>query len=173
MPALGTFIAGPYTLTLDGQAIGLLDPQGERGAVELLMQSFLQTIQGHAYAMTPIDAVHRGADWRINFIAEEQVSGALKSFSPFSSTASASYAFGDAGVPGQVGRLATTIGTNLVLTAVAGTTAAAAPATLTALVYPTDETRSFMMDAVLRKFPCSLRCMLQAYSGTNRFWLAT
>ena len=173
MAALGTFIAGPYTLALGSQNVGLLDPQGERGAVQIRAQSFQQMIQGHEYALTPIDAVHRGGDYRMSFMAEEQIAGALKAFWPFSTTAAASYAFADISIPGQVGRLATTIGTTIVLTAVAGTTAATAPATLTALVFPTEETREFVMDAVLRKFPVDLRMILQDYSGTKRFWSST
>lgn len=173
MAALGTFVAGPYTLTMDAVAVGLLDPQGERGAIQIRVQSFHQVIQGHEYALTPIDAVYRGGDHRLSFIAEEQISGAMKAFWPFSATATATYAIADMATHGQVGRLGTTIGKNIVLTAVAGTTAAASPATLTALVYPTEETKEMVFDAVLRKFPCDFRMILQDYTAVKKFWTST
>lgn len=174
MPALGTWTAGPYTATLDSQDIGVLDPQGEGRAFQIQQRSFKHEIRGHTWARTPVDGVYQGGDFTIRFICEEQVAGALRAFWPWSPTATASYTFADVGRLGVIGRLDTTVGANLVLTAVAGTSAATnGPASLTALVIPTETTQEFIMDTSLRKFPVELRMLLQEYTSVERFFSST
>lgn len=174
MAALGTWVAGPYTATLDSQSLGILDPQGEGRAFQLSMQIFQQIVTGHTYGRTPIDSINQGGDHLIRFIAEEQIVAAMKACWFLSETATAAYAFADMSVPGTIGAFASDKGKTLVLTAVAGTQAASrGPATLTALVYPTEQTKELILDSSLRKFPAELRMFLQDYSGTKRFWSNT
>lgn len=174
MPSLGSFAAGPYTCTYNGQNVGLLDPQGTGRAITLQIQELNHIIQGHLYGRTPIDGVQQGGDHIISMIAEEQLAGALKALWPHSTTAVASYTVADLSMFPVVGKLHTNIAQNLILTAVAGTTAATlGPASLTALAYPTEDTKQIVMDTELRKFPIILRCLLQEYSSVKRFWSST
>ena len=168
MPALGTFIAGPYTGTYNGQTIGIVEAGYE---LEIVPSS--EEITGDAYGDTVIDGIHRGGQAFINFIGQEQLKGVLMAAWPYSATAAISYAFADLGVLGTIGKLWTSIATNIVLTAVAGTTAASNPATFTALAIPTADTRRIAMKAGLRKFPVRMRLLPQDVSGTIRVFTVT
>ena len=131
-------------------------------------------IFGHKWAKTPVDGIHQGADMTMRFICEEQTAGPLRAFWPWSPTATASYTFADFGRLGTIGVIDTTTAKNIVLTAIAGTSAATnGPSTLTALVIPTEQTQEMVMDTSLRKFPIELRLLLQDYTAVERFFSST
>jgi len=114
-----TFIAGPYTATLNAMTIGIIedgfDLENTADGKDL--------ITGDNLGGSVQDGVYRGGQAFCSFTLLEpdltQVKAAL-------------WPYAAEGVVGQVGRLDTNIAVALVLTAVAGTTAATEPATLTA-----------------------------------------
>lgn len=115
-----TFIAGPYTVQYKAATVGQ--------ARDITIEHFVnkQLVTGDNLGSTPQDAVYQGMEVFCDFILiEHNVDGARTLFWPYDVTD---------GEPGQIGRMdvASGIAGNLVLTAVAGTTAAALPATLTA-----------------------------------------
>ncbi len=115
-----SFIAGQYTATYKTSALGQT-AEGWRCS----HQFFKRLITGDTYAQTPQDAVYQGAEVFVQGrLIEYNATGALGAFWPYSSTIFAL---------GVIGRLdvASSIAGALVLTALAGTPAAAAPATLT------------------------------------------
>ncbi len=168
MPSLGTFISGPYTATYNGQNIGIVEAGFE---LELIIAA--QEITGDAYGDTIIDGVYRGGNMFVTFVGQEQLKGALLSAWPFSATAAASYALADLAVLGVIGKQFTEIGQNIVLTAIAGTTAATNPATLTAMAFPSRESKRIAFKSGLRQFPCRMQLILQDYSGTKKFFSVT
>lgn len=116
-----TFICGRYTATLSASSLGQT-ADGYR----VSHQSFARQITGDALAQTPQDAIHQGAEMFVSTrLIEYNAAGAQNAFWPFSAT------IYDMGV---IGRLYSAIADSLVLTAVAATPAAAAPATATFLL---------------------------------------
>ena len=116
-----SFLAGRYTATLGASALGQT-----KDGFRVSHSSFEQPITGDAMAQTVQDAVHQGAEMHVAFTGiEYNAAGMQNAFWPFSST------IYDMGV---IGRLRSAIADSLVLTAVAGTPAAAAPATATFLL---------------------------------------
>lgn len=116
-----TFIAGGYTATWDGLAIGQT-ADGYR----LTHQIFKRLITGDSYAEAPQDAVYRGGEASLAMRLIEYDAAAVQTMKwPYSATK---------WTMGVVGRIdvGSSLVKSLVLTAVAGTTAATVPATLTA-----------------------------------------
>lgn len=116
--ALGSFIAGAYTGTLNSVALGICD-EGYELQVEMHQETINQT---DIFGDTMIDWVYRGMDFFLQAEFMEYKAGPV----------AASFPYGALGVQGVIGRLASDIATSLVLTATTGTPAAATPATLTA-----------------------------------------
>ena len=115
------FICGRYTATLASNALG----QTADG-FRLTHQLFKRPITGDALARTVQDRIVQGGEMSIACrLIEYNAAGAQNAFWPLSGT------IFDLGV---IGRLDTAIADSLVLTAPAGTPAAAAPATLTFLL---------------------------------------
>ena len=115
------FICGRYTATLGASALGQT-----RDGYRVSHQLFKRIITGDALAETPQDAILRGAEMFIAVTGiEYNAAGMLNAFWPLAST------IYDMGV---IGRLDTAVADSLVLTALAGTPAAAAPATATFLL---------------------------------------
>lgn len=120
-----SFIAGPSTSTYDTSTLGQIED-----GYDLEWVTFADEIRGDNFAQALQEIIYRGTDAAINYIMlEYNQAGAQKAFWPYHATF---------GTMGQVGRIvASGIGASaalaksLVLTAVAGTTAAAVPATLT------------------------------------------
>lgn len=123
-----TAIAGPYTATWGNPAlnIGITEDGFETEETH-----FSEPIRGDNLGDTLQDEVLRGGDVFVNFILQEYGNAKLALgngggigpiFHPHNTTL---------GKIGQVGRLGTSIAAPLVLTAVAGTPAAANPATIT------------------------------------------
>lgn len=114
------FIAGRYTATLGSDSLGQT-ADGYR----ISHQFFKQLIKGDAFGETTQDAVYRGGDMEIAMtLLEYNAAGAQNAMWPYASTLL------DLGVIGRCD-VASSIADSLILTAVTGTTAAAAPASIT------------------------------------------
>jgi hypothetical protein len=115
-----SFIAGRYTATWNSLALG----QTAEG-LRLSHQFFKRLITGDAYAESPQDAVYRGAEVTAAFRLIEYDAAALPTIMwPYSAT------FLSMGVIGRTD-VGSAIAKSLILTAMAGTPAAATPASLT------------------------------------------
>lgn len=118
--SLGTFIVGAYTGTLSSVALGITEEGFEvqwEPKVDLINKS---DVFGDAL----LDMIYRGCDWFVQSEFKEYKAGPLAASLPWGA--------GVLGVQGIIGRLASNVGTALVLTSTAGTPAVATPATLTA-----------------------------------------
>lgn len=116
--SLGTFIAGAYTGTYGGVAMGITDE-----GYSLQWETKLQAIEkSDVYGEMMIDGVYRGSNWFFQTEFLEYKSGPL----------AASFPWGGLGVQGVIGRLMSDVAAAMVLTATAGTPAVATPASLTA-----------------------------------------
>lgn len=117
-----SFIAGGYTVTYNASTLGQL-----ANGLRLSHEFFKRLITGDSYGETPQDAVYRGARVSVDCtLIEYNATGAALAFWPYNATL---YTIG------VVGRLdvGSSLAKSLVLTAVAGTTAATVPATATFL----------------------------------------
>lgn len=115
-----SFIAGMYTLTAGASpgAAGQL-----KQGLKIQHVHYKQLIKGDNMAEATQDAVNRGVDMFIDYtLIEYNAARALSLFWPLSST------IYDMGV---IGRLDSGIASQIILTALAGTPAAATPATIT------------------------------------------
>jgi hypothetical protein len=126
-----TFIAGPYTATYN-PALGGGAPVSlgiSEDGFELESTYYADLIRGDNLGESIQDGVYRGKDCYLSCVLEEvNLDGVNRVFNPFIDCD----AISDLSELGQVGRLLTNLAGSLVLTAVAGTTAATVPATLTA-----------------------------------------
>lgn len=114
------FIAGPYTATWNSLACG----QAEDG-YETTHEYFWELISGDSYGESPQEGIYRGAQMDIAWRAVDFSAAAIQTMMwPASATI---YTLG---VPGR-SAVGSSLAKALVLTAVAGTTAATVPATLT------------------------------------------
>ncbi len=114
------FIAGPFTTTWNALACG----QAEDGYTTS-HQFFWELIRGDSYGEAPQEGIYRGAEMDISWRAVDFSAAAMQTaFWPASATI---YTMG---VPGR-SAVGSSMAKALVLTAVAGTTAATVPATLT------------------------------------------
>ena len=113
------FIAGPYTATYRGQALG----QAAEG-YRVSHQFFKRIITGDSYAEGPQDEVYRGMEMFVNFRCIEYDAAGITALA---------FPFANRWNHGLVGRVSKQQGLcgALVLTAIAGTPAANAPASLT------------------------------------------
>jgi len=115
-----SFIAGQYTCTWNALACG----QTADG-IRLIHQFFKRLVSGDAYADSPQDAILRGAEVTLAMRLIEYDAAAIQTIKwPYSATK---------WQMGTVGRtdVGQSIAKQLVLTAVAGTPAAATPASIT------------------------------------------
>ncbi len=115
------FISGGYNATFDASTLG----QVEIGFT-LRHSTFQRLITGHSFAQTPQDAVFQGIQMFIDYrLIEYNQAGVIKAMWPFGTT--------HLNMASPVGVLA--VGSSkakqLILTAVAGTPAAATPASVT------------------------------------------
>lgn len=117
-----SFIAGGYTVTYNGNTLGQI-----ANGIRVSHEFFKRMITGDSYGETPQDGVYRGGQMFAEMtLLEYNATGAQLAFWPYNATIF---------TLGTVGRLdvASSLAKSLVLTAVAGTTAAAAPASQTHL----------------------------------------
>ncbi len=142
------FIAGPYTATWNALACGQL-----ASGFTLSHKFFKRLITGDNFAEAPQDSVYRGAEMHVDFTCIAFDAAAIQTLMwPVSATR---------WDMGQVGRtdVGSAIAKSLILTAVAGTPAAATPATLTALLSILAENFpvNILLAPDLREVPLKLR----------------
>lgn len=115
-----SFIAGRYTMTYNALALG----QTAEG-IRLSHQVFKRLITGDAGGEAKQDAVYRGIDMFLAYqLLEYNAAGALAAMWPYAATLL------DMGVIGRLD-VGSSIAKSVVMTALAGTPAAAVPATIT------------------------------------------
>ena len=118
-----SFIAGKYSVTVTPPAGSPLSVGQLKRGVSLEHQVFKQLITGDNFAEAPQDAVFRGmAVFAQMTLLEYNAAGAASVFWPYGST----YLTG-----GVIGRLDSALAGSMIMTALASTPAAAAPATVT------------------------------------------
>lgn len=144
-----TFIAGPYTMSYDGSAIGIV----EQGFYLEQVKHSLE-IRGDNKGESVQDTINQGEDWFVDFVMQEYNVSVFKMLHPFQVAAAATPVLGRRDQVGQ-----TAIGSSrakiLILTAVAGTPAATSPATLDAqkaIIAPGQNTR-ILFGSKLRQVP--------------------
>lgn len=156
-----TFIAGQYTVTYNGVAMGIME--GDDGVPTIEQTSHGEEIRNtDAYGKSLIDVIYQGADWFAQYMCMEYKAGPISAFWPF----------GAVGVMGVIGRIEQDLAAALVLTAIAGTPAAASPATLTAakaILAPGFNTK-LLYGPTLRKVP--IRQVLLPYVSGSTIWFS-
>lgn len=159
--ALGTFIAGPYTNTYNSVSIGIAR-EGWRLQFQALKRLIDQT---DAYGRAIVDAVYQGMNCTLTLQAVEY---AAKVTTP-------AWPYGALGVLGQVGRLDSDLAVAIVLTAVAGTPAATAPATFTAnkAIISENNNSGWLFGPENRETPIAFRLYPSVVSTVTRFWQET
>lgn len=112
-------IAGAYTAAWNSNGVGKTD-----SGIRLMVRNHQAPIRSDYYGDSLLDLIYRGQDVSVSVISQEYVTAMTGGGWPWSATV---------GAVGTVGVLAcgSSIAKSLVLTAVAGTSAAATPATLT------------------------------------------
>jgi len=145
---MANFIAGPYTATYKGSALGQT-ADGYR----ISHQFFKRLIQGDSYAQSPQDEVYQGAEVFVQMrLIQYDSAGVQAIMWPYG-------AYMNIGQVGRVSRQQSLTGA-LVLTAVAGTPAATVPASVTvsnailAEGFPVE----LLFAPDLREVPLRLRC---------------
>lgn len=117
-----TLVVGPYTATWNSVALGV--QEGDAGLPTLEFASSVEPVANtSAYGKTTIDEVYQGVNPTIGMTLIEYKTGPIGAFWPYHATLWRI---------GTIGVLLYTLSQALVLTAVAGTSAAASPATWTA-----------------------------------------
>lgn len=161
---LGTFIAGPYTSTYASTSLGLT----QDGFMVRLRPEKELVNQSDIYGDTILDAVYRGGNCTVSLIGIEfSAMNAKGGVWPFGEANNSSVAA--MGFLGTVGFMdvASSMFKALVLTAVAGTTAASTPATMTAsqAIMAEQSETEYQMTSRLRTVPLTMR--LYPYTTTN------
>lgn len=159
---IGTFVAGAYAGTYSATAMGLT-----REGFRLRFNPHKRLIdKSDQYGDTVLDAVYRGMSVFLTLQAIEYKAGVTGPAWPYAAL----------GVMGTVGRLDSNIAAAVVLTAVAGTPAAAAPATWTGskCILGDNNNVEWVMDSSNRETPIGFR--VYAYdsgAGVIKFWTET
>ena len=157
-----TFVAGPYTSTLAASALGITE-----NGFELTHRDEADIIRGDNLGQTDQDWVYRGGQTLLNTVLQEyDAAGALAAFWPYHATF---------GRHGQAGVLGSSVAAALVLTAVAGTTASAAPATLTITLAALDPGFDWRMlfAARLRNVPLRMKALPNNNAGVITWFTST
>lgn len=160
--ALDTIIAGRYSTTYNAVDVGITE-----NGYELQQDAKAELVnQTDAFGESIIDFVYRGGDVFLQFESKAYKAGSTTPFWPF----------GALGVMGVIGRLASDLAVATVLSATAGTPAAAAPATLTgtkSLLAPNNPAR-LLFNSKVRNVP--VRLILLAYdagAGAIKWFVTT
>ena len=154
---LDTIIAGQYTGTYNSVDVGIT-----RDGFELSQGSKAEVFdESDAYGGSVVDWVYRGGDAFLQFTSKTYKAGAITPFWPW----------GGLGVmkttAAPIGRWASNVAAATVLTAVANTPAAAAPATVTAsksILAPNFDGK-LLFNSKLREVP--VRLQLLPYAGVG------
>ena len=151
----GPIIAGPYTGTYNSQAVGFTI-EGFRWGQEMLAEMIDKT---DLFAKTIIDSIYQGMNARISYKSRVYDANNVAPISPWGAlgvvyTAAA-----------PIARSARAVAKAFVLTAVAATPAAAAPASLTAnlSLLANGTNTELLFDSSAREIPVSLQ--LYPYEG--------
>lgn len=162
MSALIAITAGPYSATWDSTAIG----QTENG-FELSLGFSKEDVLGDLYGDSVIDSVYRGGNCTLRCTGLVWAS-IIAVRNPYG---------GDIGATGLIGRMdvGSGIAVSLVLTAVAGTTAAASPASLTAVhaIIDKESNDPIGMNNRARKVPVQFRLYPSTVTATDRWFSVT
>lgn len=166
--ALGTFIAGRYAGSYGGQDTGMT-----RQGYELEVQPKEEVInESDLYGLSTIDWIERGADWFLQFESKEYKAGSLAAFLQRWGGAANMGVISTPALP--LGRLASASAQPMVLTATAGTPAAATPASLTASLaqLAPGYNPKILFDSRLRHVPIRLQ-LLPYPSSSNTICFST
>ncbi len=162
--ALGTFIAGPCSLTWNATDIGLTDESG----VRIIESKIKEPVTASLYGGQLIDKIYQGQKVTVMFTLQEWTANIRLLLNPYNAAM---------GVPGVVGRLDTSLAQALVATALAGTPAAGTlgPATLTvhSTIVSDENSLEWAINAGLRKLPILMDCYLVDVSGVKRYYTMT
>jgi hypothetical protein len=160
MAALGTFVAGAYTVSYNAVAAGI-----SRAGWELEITIKQEMIEEtDLYGLTLIDTIYRGANFAIQTELMEYKAGSITCF-----TNPATGTIGQIlSAASPIARLGSGNAKALVLTAVASTPAAAAPATLTASLanLAPDYPVKLLFNSTLRKIPLRMIMLPSDSTGT-------
>ena len=159
--ALGTFVAGPYTSTYNWQAAGAVDLGITEKGYNLSVQHVTENVdETDTYGRSVIDQIYQGTNVTLDMVCKEYKASPLRALHPWNATAFAptgASAFRN----GLIGLLATAADGVLILTAATGTSAAAAPATLTvthAIIHESFDL-NWLLGPSLRKIPLKFRAL--------------
>lgn len=146
--AVDTFVAGAYTSTYNAVAVGI-----QKEGFELQKEFRGEEIaESDVFGESLIDFIHRGMRVYLQFEGLAYKAGSITPFWPW----------GALGLVGVVARLASNVAAAHVLTATAGTPAAASPATLTAskAILAPNNPASLLFNSKLRTVPIRLALLL-------------
>ncbi len=164
--ALGAFVAGRYSATLNAVAIGM-----SKQGFELEFQFKHEVIEeSDLYGLTILDLIVRGANTYVSAMLKEWNAGSKAIL--WSLGGSVLGKIFSTAVP--CGSLASALASPLVFTSTANTPAAASPATLTAsLAYPADNFNpKTLFDSRLRELPVRM-IALPSVSGSDLVGFST
>ncbi len=176
--ALETMVAGRYAATYATVDTGIT-----REGYELTLDSEMEDIgETDAWGQSVIDGVWRGGNCFLQFVSIAYKAGSLAAFWPYGGAANAAGAIGilvddTVSAPNKlpIGTLASSVAKALVLTAAAGTPAAAAPATLTATyaLLAKNNNGRILFNSKLRDVPVRLRLYPYTVSSVTKFFATT
>lgn len=159
-------IAGAYTGTWNSVALNYT----RQGFSLNFTQKAERIEETDLYGLSLIDMVYRGATLSIDMIGKIYGAGTTGPLWPWTATFGVVYA---AATP--IARLATTVAQALVLTAVAGTPAAASPATLTAAkaIISPDNNMQVVFNSTLREVPLRWDVLLTESASVGSLFTTT
>jgi hypothetical protein len=163
----GTLVAGPYTASYNAVDVGFtLD--GFRVGVEYSAEMINQT---DLFGDMLIDMIYRGGNGKIIYNSRSYKPGSLSPFWPWGALG----VMFTAAAP--IARSARAVSSAFVMTAVANTPAAAAPATLTAskAILSPNTNAELLFDSKVRNVPTTLVCLPyeSAVTGTAVLFTTT
>lgn len=152
-----SFIAGPFTITLGGSAIGIVED-----APSLEITPSVDTIRGDDMGDSVRDGVYRGGNCFVDMVLQEYNAAAA---------ATALWPYAAEGVMGDVGDLLTDHDAALVFTKIAGTSALPATTrTFTSAILAPNFPVRYLMGSRLRNVPIRFQCLPYDDSGTTRWF---
>lgn len=149
--ALDTFVAGRYTGAYNSVDVGITD-QG----YELEQSSSQEAIEeSDAYGQSFIDGIYRGGNVFLQFTCKAYKAGSITPFWPWGALGIMSTS------AAPIGRLASAVASSMVLSAVANTPAAAAPASLTIAksILAANSPAKLLFNSKLRQVPVRLQAI--------------
>jgi len=139
-----TILAGQYTVTYGGVAMGIME--GDGGVPTIEHSPHGEPVNNtDRWGKSMITAIYQGGDWFATYVCMEYKAGPISAFWPF----------GSMGAMGIIGRHWYDLAAALVLTSIAGTPAASSPASLTAskAILPPGYNTRLLYGPTVRKVP--------------------